>query len=462
MSKVWVWFVAAVAMVSAGVATCAERAPEEFVRVARDGWHFETHKTRARFVPFGGVYYDPATYTSERFPRFVVIGEFSEERTDRHLKQIAGIGANIVRITLSTAVFSPEYRKTNESAFRALDRIIAIARKHGLRVILDPFVEWEGSAAWVPPGEQFTDDKAASGLEFLYSAYAERYRNEPGVFSYLLMDEPRVPWVTEVMKRRFGAWVRREYRTEPCLRQAWKDYPLQDETWHSIVVPPDRDAPGSRRLYDYQRFREDLATALVKRLAAAIRSKDRNHLISLGNIQWVAPLRFAEPSLLKPSSYPGFCMSKIAPYLDYMHINSYNWWDAEVVAFTQAMGRFAYYRGKPVLLGEFSFDPKVVEGTKGSFSGYSAWAFYPLPSEPSLNYLFTASGDLTAHGRAFAETAAKAKSGAIRLDRAPDTEVLTVNRLEWLTDVASGVKLYERYIEMSRGGRVAGIRMGGL
>jgi len=145
-----------------------------------------------------------------------------------------------------------------------------------------------------------------------------------------------------------------------------------------------------------------------------------------------------------------------------VHINSYDWWDGEIVAFTQAMGRFAYCKGKPALLGEFSFTPEVVEGTKGSFSGYSAWAFYPLPSEPSLNYLFTASGELTKHGRAFSETAAKVRSGAIQFKRAPDAEVLTVDRTEWLTDIASGVKLYERYVQMSRGGRAVGLRMSGL
>ena len=463
----WVDLVVAVAVVTAGggagaPARSGGSAADESVRVARDGWHFETHKTRARFVPFGGVYYDPATYTTERFPRFLVIGGFNEERTDRHFAQIGGIGANLVRISLSTAIFSPEYRKIDQSAFNTLDRVIALAKKHGLRVILDPLVEWEGSAAWLAGGDRYTDEKAARGLEFLYSAYAERYRNEPTVFSYLLMDEPRVPWVTESMKLRFGEWVRREYKTEERLKRAWPDYPNEKEGWRSIVVPPDQNAPGSRRLYDYQKFREDLATALVKRLAAAIRSRDKNHLISLGNVQWVAPLRFAEPSLLTPSSYPAFSPSRIGPFLDYMHINSYNWWDGEIVTFTQAMGRFAYCKGKPVLLGEFSFTPDTVEGTKGSFSGYSAWAFYPLPSEPSLNYLFTASGELTKHGKAFAETAARVKSRALAFERAPDAEALSVDRMQWLTDIASGVKLYERYVEMCRGGRAVGLRMGGL
>ena len=46
---------------------------DEFIRVSPDGWHFETAKTHKPFIPFGGVYFDPATYVDKPFPRFLVI-----------------------------------------------------------------------------------------------------------------------------------------------------------------------------------------------------------------------------------------------------------------------------------------------------------------------------------------------------------------------------------------------------
>ena len=44
---------------------------DEFVRVSPDGWHFETARTHKPFIPFGGVYFDPATYVDKPYPRFL-------------------------------------------------------------------------------------------------------------------------------------------------------------------------------------------------------------------------------------------------------------------------------------------------------------------------------------------------------------------------------------------------------
>ena len=139
--------------------------------------------------------------------------------------------------------------------------------------------------------------------------------------------------------------------------------------------------------------------------------------------------------------------------------NCYNWWDDRTGDYARALARYSYYPGKPVILGEFSFDAKVVEYTMNSLAGYSCWAFYPLPSEPNLNYLFDEKGNITPHGRSFAETAARLRQSEVVLHRAEDEAVLRVDPLKALTDPASTSDVYEEYMRMSAGGKVIGLEM---
>ncbi len=408
----------------------------EFVRVAKDGWHFETATSRQRFVPFGGVYFDPATYREKPFPRFLVIGGFDEARTDAHFREIAKLGANVVRISLSTGIMCPEKGKLDESACRTLDRIIALASEHHLRVILDLMVEWEGRAKWMAePWEQFTDEDTLEGLESYFRLMAERYRDKPTVFSYLVSDEPKIPWSSK------GLTLEWEARASKLKLPA--------------DIPADENDPRSQALYQYQLMREDVAARFVKRMAAAIRSRDRNHMVSMGNLQWSAPLRVKTltQATLKPSSYPAFSPRKIGPYLDYLHINCYDWWDANTACYALALGRYGYFPGKPVILGEFSFDKSVVEKCSGTFAGFCCWAFFPLPSEPAHHYLFDKSGARTTYAPDFAATAERLTSGKLALDRAPDQQIIEVPALSWLTDIPSAAETYDKCISACREGR---------
>lgn len=434
-------------------------ASSEFIRVSPDGWGFETNVTGKRFVPFGGVYYDPATYTDVRFPRFLVISRFDEARTDRHFADTAALGANLVRITLSTGSMCPKYGELDPTAVATLDRILALAGKHGLRVMLDFFVEWEGSAKWVT--EPWADSRTLSGLALYYEAVARHCKDNPVIFSYLIADEPRMVWVTWGMQQAWGDWARRKHRSENSLRSAWADYPLSGESWSGIKVPEDKPALDSQRLYDYQCFREDLAVRYVKSLSAAIRRADKHHLISVSNVQWAAPFRFPgmEEYLTKPSSYTAFAPHRIGAYLDYLQINCYNWWDGRTAELAQALGRYSYYPGKPLLMGEYSFEPEVVERNAGSYSGFQCWALYPLPSEPTLHYLFDKDGSRTAHAEAFSSTAAQVRSGRITFERKPDQDAITVDMRRTLCEPAYGVQLYKDYIDNSSDGRTVGVKV---
>jgi len=429
----------------------AEVAPSTagFVEVAPEGRGFMIGESGSRFAPFGGVYYDPETYTGEPFPRFLTITRFDAERTRRHFEQIAELGANTIRISLSTGVFSSDYGETNSEAFGTLDTIIALAKEHGLRVVLDLMVEWEGRADWMAPAwEMFADSRTLEGLEALYQVFGKRYRDEPTVFCYLVCDEAKIPWGSDGMNTGWADWVHEQYRTEERLKEAWPDYPWSKETWERPISPPDENVPGSRRLYDYQCFREEVAARFVGCLANAIREKDPNHMISAGLLQWNVPLRppTDDAKLLKPSSYPAFNPHKIGPYVDYIHVNCYNWWDRKTPLYARALGSYCSVPGKPVILGEFSFDPEVVERTRDLFAGYFVWAFYPLPSEPVHHYLFDAEGNPTVYAESYTETARGFSIEGEGPARESVEETLEVDAIQMLTDIPSMVDLYKRYV----------------
>ncbi len=226
----------------------------EFIRIAPDGWHFETAETHKAFVPFGVNYYDPATYKAEPYGAYEVIGKFDSARTDRHFAQIKDLGANIVRIFLSTVSFEPQLFQLNDSSFQTLDLLISLARKHNLYLILDLVETWEGEPAW-QSWEYFADEQTLQGFEFLLSAIGERYKNEPAVFAWDLINEPATRGPDSgIMGDLFGIWVRFKYRTADSLKTAWNDYPITGESWNQIKPPSyetftDQEDRGSTRFF---------------------------------------------------------------------------------------------------------------------------------------------------------------------------------------------------------------------
>ena len=216
-----------------------------------------------------------------------------------------------------------------------------------------PWISWD----------YFTDERTLQGLEFMFSAFGERYANEPTIFAWDLQNEPSIRWSSAIMTPMWKDWVQKKYQNEDALKGAWSDYPLTGENWNNIMPPDSKNNLSNQRLYDYQTFREDIAYIWVKRLADAIRSKDINHFVTVGNIQWIAPISpFGR--LLGPESagvYPAFNPKKLAPVLDYSSIHAYGWWDSNTPKYAKAALRYSY-AGKPVVLEEFKYSGATVDG----------------------------------------------------------------------------------------------------
>ena len=259
----------------------------EFIKVASDNWHFESASSHQAFIPFGVNYYDPKTYHSDPYVAYDVIGKFDSARTDRQLSKIAGLGANIVRIFLSPVIFEPQLFQLKESSFLTLDKLIATAKKNNLYIIFDLIDTWEGEPSW-QSWEYFADEQTLQGFEFFLKSIGDRYVNEPTIFSWNLLNEPEIRGPDSgIMVDLFGVWVRFKYGTENNLSEAWDDYPGLGESWQQIKSPSynaftDQESYGSTRFYDFQLFREDIAYNWVRRLTDAIRTNDKNHMITVG------------------------------------------------------------------------------------------------------------------------------------------------------------------------------------
>ena len=420
----------------------------EFIRVASDRWHFETTNSLTPFVPFGANYYDPASWDTsvvwdnQQFIAPNVIGKFDSVRTKRHFTQLQDIGINIIRIFLSVKKFEPTLYQLDETSFQKLDKIIDLAKEHEIRIIFDLVEVWEGTPDWMS-WDPYADETTIQGLEFLVSAFGERYANEPTVFAWDLNNEPHNRWSDGIMDPLWIEWVHQKYSSENNVQLAWDDYPRAGETWQNIVVPKESEKKiRDQRLFDFQLFREDIAYKWTKRLVIALRNKDINHLITIGFIQWSCPLKNSGETL---SSYPAFNPQKIAPLLDYMSIHGYNWWDNNVGTYLQGLLRYCY-ENTPVVLEEFEYKTTTINETINSASGWLAWASYQGPFDPDPEaFLFNINENITNSGKDFQQKALSIKN-QIPI-RTEDVSTIDVDLKTLLTNTESMDSLYNHYLE---------------
>jgi hypothetical protein len=429
----------------------AQDVQSEFIKVAADNWHFETAISNTGFVPFGTNYYDPESYgTSElwdnhSFTAPHVIGNFDSVRTRNHFEQLHGIGVNVIRIFLSAIKFEPTLYTLDEASFQKVDKIIALAKEYDLRIIFDLVEMWEGApeSSWIS-WDPYANEVTVKGLEYLVTAFGERYRNEPAIFAWDLMNEPFDRWSDGDMDPLWGTWVRKKYITEDSLKSAWPDYPLSGESWESIRVPAESvNNLYDHRLFDFQLFREDVGYTWTYRLVRALRAADPNHMITIGLVQESAQLK---KSTGTPGGYPGFNPMKLAPLLDYVSVHGYNWWDEHVGTYIQGLLRYCY-ANKPVLLEEFEYHSSTVDATQGSASGWVCWAAYQGPFDADAEaFLFDSDGTITTAGMDFESKAPSIDSEFA--DRLPDDAVIDADLLFILTDGSNPDSMYNRYIGM--------------
>jgi hypothetical protein len=402
------------------------------IQIARDGRTFETSAGQP-FVPFGVNYFRPGTGWAPQ-----VWKQFDVEATRQDFARMKRQGVNCVRVFLTFGSFCPEAGKLSPDGLAKFDQFLEIAEQAGIYVHPTGPDHWEGLPEWAR-GDRIADEKFLRSLEEFWRQFAARYRGRSVLFAYDLLNEPEVRWDTPAMRERWNPWLTRRYATSQEMAAAWKVGPdgLQPG---QLPAPEPKDAPGDRRLLDYQRFREDVADEWTRRQVTAIKSGDPNALVTVGLIQWSVPALIAHPG-----HYSAFRPDRQAKLLDFLEIHfypladgAYEYGGSEAerrnLAYLESVVREVAAAGKPVVLAEFgwygggkpTFDGgrhpaateeqqaqwcrRVVETTAGLAVGWLNWGFYDHPGARDVTELIglvTAEGKVKRWGEDFQQLAAR-------------------------------------------------------
>ena len=323
------------------------------IAASPDGNGFTELDSGRPFVPFGTNYYDPNTGWPPK-----VWQRFDPNRVSEHFAVMKNLGVNCARVFLAASAFQPDVNSVDEESLRKLDTLIRIARRSGIRLILTGPDHWEGRPDYWEP-DRFAGEPALRALETFWETVAARYRGEPAIFAWDLLNEPQMPWFVETWEPKWNAWLEAKYGDRAGLKAAWTDELKEAESWGRIAVADDEADAGNPRLLDWQRFREHLADEWVRRQVEIIRRVDPTHPITVGYIQWSYPIiRPGDPSL-----YAAFNPHRQAQWLDFISVHFYPLmgrpfgskrnWDNNL-AYLQSILAYCH-AGKPVVLSEFGW-----------------------------------------------------------------------------------------------------------
>jgi len=388
---------------------------EGYVRISEDRRGFAVGGVP--WYPFGCNYFDPYVGWPPKLWQ-----RFDAEKVESHFRVMRGLGVKVVRVFLTAQSFFPEPPDLQKDGLEKFDRMLAIARRYGIRVHPTGPDHWEGNPVWRRT-DFIADPQALESQAAFWRAFARRYRDEPAIFAYDILNEPHVRWNSPAMRAQWPNWLREDYTTLDSLRKAWGDEGKSVQSFDQIEIPADAAASGSRALLDYQRFREWVAERWLRVQVAAIRAEDPNHLVTVGLIQWSVPVLCG-----KPSQYAAFRPDRIAPMLDFLSIHFYPLYGSDPTLSQESFGRnLAYLElvlryvkagapGKPLLIQEFGWhggdkpnvpderSPRdqaswcreaVLQG-RGIAAGWLNWAYADTPTARDLTKF---SGLVTEDGR---------------------------------------------------------------
>lgn len=401
---------------------------DEFIGVASDNWHFETKTSHQPFVPFG-VAYVPAwagwapDYFSDQYWEAgkALTDTTAYKNIDRDFGKMEEMGLNITKIMTGIRRMisgSSGFGKATvePTFFDKMDIILSLAKKHHLKVIFGwghtwvggpnkSFASWwwEGNK-WFSEGNEFNPKNQSSALVLadFFDQMAQRFRENPTLFSYEMdLEEMNAhfwkidQWPANNIepKASWNSYLKKKYGTVENLRLAWGRNVNVD--W-SISPPILADIPepnysvNDQMLYDFQMFRDYNAFRYDYPVAKAIKAKDNNHLVAMGNhpysilIQGRNQIDPGNPQTM--ALMPGTNEKEMARILDYLSPHLYPMVEIEEskqINYQRERARYEYY-GKPILVDEFngntpsnnaSYVENLINNTKGDVSGWIVWWF---------------------------------------------------------------------------------------
>ena len=405
----------------------ADHSKIEPIVAAPDGVGFIERDTGRPYIVFGTNYYDPHTGWAPK-----IWQQFDAEKVRQHFQIMSGTGVNCARVFLTAGSFQLEGETIEEQALKRLDALVEIARQTRIRLLLTGPDHWEGQPSYWKP-DRFAGETALQALEHFWKVVGRRYRGEPAIFAWDLLNEPHLPWFIDQWPAKWNEWLKETYASWDALKAGWGDELTEGDRWGEVVVPENQPDIGNPRLRDWQRFREHLADEWVRRQVEALRRSDPTHLVTIGYIQWSYPLVRPGP----PSRYSAFNPCRQARWLDFVTIHFYptlgdpfrsqeNW--RKNLDYLQ--GVLAYcHGGKPVVLGEYGWygggapqrHPYLseqqqaqwisaeIEASRHLANGWLSWPFADTPSSTDISQfagLFRSDLTVKVWGRKFQAYAA--------------------------------------------------------
>jgi hypothetical protein len=401
--------------------------------------------------------------------------KFDVEVTRKDFAIMRRQGVNCARVFLSYGSFYSQPGVLNVEGLNRFDQFLSLAQEAGIYVHPTGPDAWEG-----PPENQSSaieDESTVADLEQFWKLFAARYRGRSVIFAYELKNEPELAWKSEMLAKRWAAWLSRKYNSPEALAAAWgSTVPIPPS---GAPIPSDKDALKSRPLLDYQTFREGIADEWTRRQAAAIKSADPDALVTVGLIQWSVPALLPGPV----SYYSAFRPQRQARFLDFMEIHFYPFArgafeyhgdedETANLAYLESVVREVAQPGKPTVLAEFGwygggkprFDHgvhpaateeqqarycrRVVETSAGFVCGWLNWGFFDEPEATDCSEftgLATATGKIKAWGRAFQRLARQYHARKI-----PIQKIGPRPSLDWdacLTSIQSAQDYRRKYYE---------------
>jgi hypothetical protein len=262
--------------ISSGVSEVVSEGPQ--IRLSDDGRGFVRSDSGEPFVPWGFNYdHDFKSrlledYWDAEWP--TVAADFREMKD---------LGANVVRVHLQFGRFMKGPETPDIAALGRLEKLLDLAERTGLYLDLTGLgcYRKKDVPAWYDALDEAGRWRAQGRF---WNAVASRCAKSPAVFCYDLMNEPVVPGG----RRKEGDWL---------------GPPLGEFHYVQVITLDQRGRP-----------RPEIARAWVEALAREIRKVDRQHLITVGLVDW---------SLDRPGLTSGFVPATIAPAVDFLCVHLY-------------------------------------------------------------------------------------------------------------------------------------------
>jgi len=309
----------------------AADAPEvklERIAIAPDGKGFIGVDSKRPFRPWGVNYGNEGRLMEDFW-------DTEWQTIEGDFREIREMGGNVVRVHLQFNRFMDAADKPNAKSFAQLTRMLRLAEQTGVYLDITGLACYRPSdnVAWYDALDESARWNAQANF---WRAVAETCAASPAVFCYDLMNEPISPG---------------------DKKDKWYSGSLLGG--YDFIQMIARDPAGRKR--------EEIAIAWIDKLTAAIRERDKEHMVTVGMLPWVTGWKHLS----------GFVPKDVASHVDFLSVHIYPK-SKEPTEAPKALSECV--AGKPVMIEEtFPLECTVEEFEsflRSSRETASGWIFH--------------------------------------------------------------------------------------